>query len=76
MAFSHIRNDVSSNQAIYQSSKKTDFTVDLIWWAINDFVVLNLLKIVIKYCNDFQVIHGTINIFSNFKAIQYVHLYM
>ena len=29
MAFSHIRDDVSSKQA----SKKTDFTVDLIWWG-------------------------------------------
>ena len=29
MAFSHIRDDVSSNQA----SKETYFMVDLIWWG-------------------------------------------
>ena len=45
MAFSHIRDDVSSKQetkqaskqetkqARNQASKKTDFIVDLIWWG-------------------------------------------
>ena len=30
MAFSRIRDDVSSKQG----SKKTDFTVDLVWWGL------------------------------------------
>ena len=30
MAFSHTRDDISSKQV----SKKTDFTVDLIWWDL------------------------------------------
>ena len=40
MYFSHIRDDVSSKQSINQSSKKTDFTVDLIWWVAHGSVVL------------------------------------
>ena len=31
MAFIHIRGDVSSKEAINQTSKQVDFTVDLIW---------------------------------------------
>ena len=30
MSFTHIRDDISNKQASNQSSKKTDFTVDLI----------------------------------------------
>ena len=32
-ALSLIRDDVSSKQEIKQASKKTDFTVDLLWWG-------------------------------------------
>ena len=32
MAFSYIRDDISSKQSTNQSRKKTDFTADLIWW--------------------------------------------
>ena len=36
--FSCIRDDISNNQSINlsinQSSKKTDFTVDLLWWGL------------------------------------------
>ena len=38
MALSHIRDNVSFKQAskyaIKQASKKTDFTVDLVWWGL------------------------------------------
>ena len=32
--FSHVRDDISSKQVIKQVSKKTDFTIDLIWWSL------------------------------------------
>ena len=38
MAFSHIRDDISSKQA----NKKTDFTVDLIWWGLLRLTSINL----------------------------------
>ena len=33
MAFNHIR-DARDKQVSNQASKKTDFTVDLIWWGL------------------------------------------
>ena len=33
MGFSRIRDDVSSNQSNNEARKKTDYTVDLLWWG-------------------------------------------
>ena len=33
MAFGYIKYDISSKKASNQTSKKADFTVDLIWWG-------------------------------------------
>ena len=42
-ALSLIRDDVSSKQEIKQASKKTDFTVDLLWWGSLRLAPINVL---------------------------------
>ena len=51
MSFSHITDDVSRKQA----SKKTDFTVDLIWWDSPQPIISKL--IIQMYTNIYTISH-------------------